>query len=325
MAEGGYLTTPDGGCLSTPEKPASAEPNIPSSSEDPLLDVTDSIAELIINPQALEDPNAEPPLTLAVEMMRGDDIYQMKRGPRGFCLIINNIHFEGRPDLYRRGSADEALAWESLFVSLGFSVSIHHDLSAEKMEDVYETYSQSAELKNHDSFVSVVLTHGHKEVLFGSDMSFVRIERVLEFFNNQNCRHLIHKPKLFFLQACRGDKRDFGVVPPESEADVTSLYPMQVSNNLPPVIPTWSDIAVCYGTVDGYVALRNTDTGSWFGDALRRVILTHSHNTEFHMLLVKANQKMMTRSSRDGYKQSLEVNFRGWCKAFFFNPGIFEL
>ena len=89
-------------------------------------------------------------------------------------------------------------------------------------------------------------------------------------------------------------------------------------------LPSWSDTVICFSTIDGYVSLRNINTGSWFGDALVRSLCEHACDTELHTLLTKVNEKLMLREGTSLLKQSLEIVYRGWSRAFYFNPGHYE-
>ena len=55
------------------------------------------------------------------------------------------------------------------------------------------------------------------------------------------------------------------------------------------ILPTWGDTVICYSTVDGFTSSRNIKSGSWFGDALIKVITQHSCDLELHQLFRKAS------------------------------------
>ena len=62
----------------------------------------------------------------------------------------------------------------------------------------------------YDCFILAILTHGednsfHGEV-YGVDDNPVQIQDIFSLFSNKNCKTLRGKPKIFFLQACRGSK-----------------------------------------------------------------------------------------------------------------------
>uniref|UniRef100_A0A914P0Y1 Caspase family p20 domain-containing protein n=1 Tax=Panagrolaimus davidi TaxID=227884 RepID=A0A914P0Y1_9BILA len=75
--------------------------------------------------------------------------------------------------------------------------------------------------KFYDSSIVFVLTHGEKDALCGSDDQQVNIHDFLSCFNSKNAPMLKGKPKLFFLQACRGTSCDPGV---DSTDNLSTLF-----------------------------------------------------------------------------------------------------
>ena len=62
---------------------------------------------------------------------------------------------------------------------------------------------------NHSTFdclVIAILSHGVEGGILGTDEGLVRIEDIINQFSGLNCPTMAGKPKLFFLQACRGGK-----------------------------------------------------------------------------------------------------------------------
>lgn len=64
-----------------------------------------------------------------------------------------------------------------------------------------------ARMKEHEkchSAVVVILTHGNRDILYGTDNQTVPVENIVACLGNANCPNLIGKPKIFIIQACRG-------------------------------------------------------------------------------------------------------------------------
>ena len=253
----------------------------------------------------------------------GEDIYKMSAPVRGICLIVNNIKFQ-KEEWNRSGAEKDGEGLREVFQQLGFSVHYLEDLTANQMISVFEDYAQREDHKEADCFVSVILTHGWKEnALFGVDNLLISLyDNVVALFNNENCPGLMQKPKLFFVQACRGELQDKGVSL-MNVADAAGFVAPGVQR-LEPRLPSWSDTLICFSTIDGYVSLRNVNTGSWFADALIRTLCEHACDTELHALLTKVNVRLMQREGSSELKQSLEKQYRGWSRAFYFNPGHYS-
>ena len=54
-----------------------------------------------------------------------------------------------------------------------------------------------------------IMTHGEEnDILIGSDGEHVPLNEIASCFNAQNCSALLNKPKIFLVEACRGEKDD---------------------------------------------------------------------------------------------------------------------
>ncbi|KAG8521514.1 Caspase-14, partial [Galemys pyrenaicus] len=100
-----------------------------------------------------------------------------------------------------------------------------------------------------------LMSHGEKGFIKMRDGENVSLEDIFEMFNNKNCPALQEKPKIFIIQACRGEKRDNGV-----ETDDEPMDSDDVSEKKR--LPTFSDYFIIYPTQPDHVALRHPSNGS---------------------------------------------------------------
>jgi len=63
-----------------------------------------------------------------------------------------------------------------------------------------------SEHKTANMFVMFVLSHGEDGHFYASNGEKVLIQKIMDYFDGQNCPALREKPKLFFVQACQGGK-----------------------------------------------------------------------------------------------------------------------
>lgn len=117
------------------------------------------------------------------------------------------------------------------------------------------------------------MTHGQTDGrIYAADGVFL-VQNLWEYFIGNKCESLIGKPKLFFIQACRGSMTDPGIImKPKAKARLTSL-PDQVDAKAVKdedhfVIPTLADLLVMYSTAEGFYSFRNPADGSWFIQAI---------------------------------------------------------
>lgn len=139
--------------------------------------------------------------------------YSMEKRPRGICLIFNNKKFADNrlPQLQERlGTEKDVENLRRLWEKLHFNVVIKTNLSA---NDMYATARDFSNLdhSNYDCFVCCILSHGINGGIYGSDGEVIEIHQITSQFRGLACRSLADKPKLFFVQACRGDDFDPGV------------------------------------------------------------------------------------------------------------------
>ena len=95
----------------------------------------------------------------------------------------------------------------------------YSDLNGQELKQLISEYSRK-DLSQFDCFFMAVSSHGDRGSVLGTDGVSVPIEsHILTPFNGANCPSLISKPKVFFLQACRGNEKDFCVKIPDNQTD----------------------------------------------------------------------------------------------------------
>ena len=67
-----------------------------------------------------------------------------------------------------------------------------------------QQFSQHPGHQAAESTVVCILSHGEEGYIFGADGKKFELDAIFELFDNTSCRHLLGKPKIFIIQACRG-------------------------------------------------------------------------------------------------------------------------
>lgn len=188
-------------------------------------------------------------------------VYEMDQTYRGQCVIINNHTFDKELKLKERsGTQKDAECLTRVFKWLGFNVNIYNDVSKKILQEVLEKFKSNAD---GDCFVFCVLTHGKFGSVYSSDGALIPIRDITSHFTGLECPNLANKPKLFFIQACQGEKIQR---PVSTEADAVNpeltLPPLQDS------LPNDADFLLGLATVPGYLSFRNTTEGSWYIQSL---------------------------------------------------------
>lgn len=114
-------------------------------------------------------------------------------------------------------------------------------------EDKSSVYNHA----DSDCFVIVAMTHGNSTHLHATDDKF-RQEKIWDPFIGKSCKALIGKPKLFFIQACRGNYHSPGV---EYTSPATDSIPKEKSW----IIPDSADHLIMYASPEKCVSYRVED------------------------------------------------------------------
>ncbi|KAM6167062.1 caspase-2 isoform 2-T2 [Erethizon dorsatum] len=236
--------------------------------------------------------------------------YRLQSRPRGLALVLSNVHFTGEKDLeLRSGGEVDYSTLVGLFKLLGYDVHVRHDQTAQEMQEKLQSFAQLAAHRATDSCVVVLLSHGVEGSVYGVDGKLVQLQEVFRLFDNANCPNLQNKPKMFFIQACRGDETDRGVDQldgknharspgcEESDAGKEELLKMR--------LPTQSDMICGYACLKGTAAMRNTKRGSWYVEALAQVFSERACDMHVADMLVKVNALI---KEREGYAPGTEFH-----------------
>uniref|UniRef100_A0A8C4ZAQ5 Uncharacterized protein n=1 Tax=Gadus morhua TaxID=8049 RepID=A0A8C4ZAQ5_GADMO len=182
--------------------------------------------------------------------------YPMSGQQRGFCLIVNNFDFScSKGPKNPEGTEIDEGKLSLVFSWLGFQVEVLRDATRDQMLSSMEKLA-GRDHSGMDCVACIVLSHGLKGGVYGVDGGEVQLEELTDRLNGIGCPSLRGKPKLFFIQACQGNKRDStGVLC--SDASVASES-----------LPSMADFLIAMSTPPSYVSFRNGKEGTWFIQSL---------------------------------------------------------
>eukprot|EP00079_Xenopus_tropicalis_P020932 XP_012812140.1 PREDICTED: caspase-3 isoform X2 [Xenopus tropicalis] len=163
------------------------------------------------------------------------------------------------------------------------------------------------------SFVCAILSHGEDGLVYGVDGP-IQIKNLTDLFRGDRCKTLVGKPKLFFIQACRGTDLDSGI-----ETDSGSEPGEEIQR-----IPVEADFLYAYSTVPGYYSWRNTMNGSWFIQSLCEMIKLYGPHLELIQILTCVNHMVALEFESCSTQQAFHAKKQIPCvvsmltKAFYF-------
>ncbi|XP_056902032.1 caspase-2 isoform X1 [Takifugu flavidus] len=248
--------------------------------------------------------------------------YKMASSPRGFALVISNVTFNpcAAPELDpRKGGEVDDEVLRKVFTELEYSVTVQRDLTAQGIKTCIQNFSGRPEHRSVDSCVVCLLSHGVEGAVYGIDGELLQLDWVFEAFDNAHCPLLQNKPKMFFIQACRGDEMDCGVeqidgpsrtsspsceqrdAGREGEKDAEGRQRGDICR--PRIkLPQRSDMICGFASLKGQrvwtAAMRNTKRGSWFIQELNTALRLHARDRHLADILVQVNRRI---KDREGY------------------------
>lgn len=140
----------------------------------------------------------------------------------------------------------------------------------------------------------------------------------MSHFSARQCPQLAAKPKLFFIQACQGNKIQHSVYV-DTDAQTPDLSSMQERYSLFESIPEDADFLLSMATVDGYVSFRHIEEGSWYIQALcSKLQLLVPRGEDILSILTEVNKDVASRVSPSGTKKQMPQPAYTLTKKFIF-------
>jgi len=218
---------------------------------------------------------------LLMPTSKDSDFYNMNHKYRGKAIIFNHYKFSPEINLpTRSGTNVDRDNLRVVLRQLEFDVEIHNDLRAQDIDRVL----MKASLEDHtesDCIFIAVLSHGDNGVIYAYDRLYSS-ELIWTLFTADKCPTLAGKPKIIMFQACQGQSFDSGrkVVHRVQTDSISVSYK----------IPCYADFLLGYSTIPGHYSWRNKVTGSWFIQALCRVLEKEASSKDFLALLTRVNR-----------------------------------
>ncbi|XP_066256108.1 caspase-1-like [Euwallacea similis] len=210
-----------------------------------------------------------------------DILYDMNHKNRGIALIFNHRRFDSIFYKERKGTERDRAAMEALLRKLSFHVEIYEDYTLKEIRNSLRVVSKMNHSDN-DCLVVAVLSHGRTSGRIAARDDEYNIDELMKAFDGHHCPSLAGKPKLFFIQACRGDDVDSGVRVQSDASNKSTVYK----------IPTMADILIMYATVEGYAAWRDQNKGSWFIQTLVKKLEEHHDQRDLVSILTMVNREV---------------------------------
>ena len=241
--------------------------------------------------------------------MNPEEFYILNKNPHGVCLIINNYQFyhdtdpsKAHPD--RGGAEIDQYNLTQTFRYLRYKVEVRENLTADQMTDYLLRMSQR-DHSGYDSFICCILSHGEHNIIHGANSEPVNVDDLTGVM--KLCTSLRNKPKLFFIQCCRGEAEEVGF---EKDNPGDSTFRS--------TIPRDTDFFLGYATPLGKAAYRSRKHGSWYISELCKVFTQYGYHNSLSSMMRRVNLQVSNAFTKDGYKQCCEFVDRLRMEVHFF-------
>ncbi|KAJ6668630.1 hypothetical protein lerEdw1_012112 [Lerista edwardsae] len=251
------------------------------------------INHILTQPQTLTDAKSifasegkSIPVSKSVDsVIHADESYRMDLAEMGICVLVNNKNFHPATGMaFRSGTDADAARIVDTFRSLGYAVKPYNDLTCKQIIEILQNVAKDDHSKRN-GFACVLLSHGEDGLIYGTDGP-LELKMLTSLFRGDRCRSLAGKPKLFFIQACRGTELDSGI---ETDSGPDESMCQK--------IPVEADFLYAYSTAPGYYSWRNSSDGSWFIQSLCVMLKQYAKKLELMQILTRVNRKVGEFSS----------------------------
>ncbi|XP_067401954.1 caspase-7-like [Emydura macquarii macquarii] len=197
-------------------------------------------------------------------------------------IIVNCEFHSGAESLApRKGAKREADKLFKALSRLKYAVKLYYDQTAKEIEEIYRQESRE---EHGDCFVSILSSHGEEGAIFSSEGELVKLTSIFQMLSPRMCPGLAGKPKIFFIQACRGKARDPGV-----GLQTDSAGPP--ADNVSPFLSIPDSTTVMFACSPGYGAFLNP-LGSMFLQTLLEFLEGDERHLELTRLMTRINWKV---------------------------------
>ena len=253
------------------------------------------------------------------------DKYDMNNEKRGNALIINIKKYVNNTHTEREWSIKDVEILTNSLTNLDFDIKICQDLTKSQIENLMQEQA-IIDHQNSDCFLCVIMSHGNQERIMTSDNEEISFEQIMAPI--KSCDSLVNKPKLFFIQACRGEndaefassKHNHHQMSRSSSAESTnrgggtqnmsdhgiSTIPNHSHQNKSGAqttkIENESDLLVYYSTLPNHLSFsKDVSEGTIFIKSLCDVLDTYAYknlpynNLPLSQMITKINESVMSQ------------------------------
>ena len=179
------------------------------------------------------------------------------------------------------GPIEDIEMMKEAFVYLKFFTIVKRDITQDELVSLLYLMANYPYPQSCKRFVLTFSGHGGRGFVYSEDEKHVNISDIVAAFAPPNChKHLAGIPRVFFFDACRGDKVDGGITTRGGDEKWQSK------------IPSTGDVLVAYATTEGYKALEGVDGGFWTSILAKKLV---SSPDSIYDVLTEVNRELIEK------------------------------
>ena len=249
-----------------------------------------------------------------------DTVYSLNFATPGRVYIFNNRIFDKEAD-YRGGSEKDVDRLCDLFEELNFEVECFIDKTADQLRARVRKLTQ-IDYGNVGCILMFIMSHGTDGKILGTDGEVVHLRDFVDPF--KKVKSLKDKPKMFFINACRGDK----MTPVHDHVKEVDMDTEEANEDLfiANKTPLDADFLFVYSTVANYYSIRDSEDGSWFIQIMCDIIQTLKTQRDLHGILTNVIREVKKKQGKNkkGHLIKMHPTYTSQlCKDFYFVNIIF--
>lgn len=248
--------------------------------------------------------------------------YNMSHEKRGLAIVISYSEFDDPNSLApRKCASHDADLCKASLERLGYEVKPH--LENPKKDELLNILKAASRYDHSDcdSLIVVFMSHGKHDEKTNKEYVFARDREVLtsqlwENFTAENCPTLAGKPKMFFIQACRGDKTDGGVLVKKRKAAIVTDHVTITPKTEEYSIPVYADMLVMWATYPGMSAFKSPRFGeetSVFIHFLTKVLDEEGSREDLASMLLRVTREVgieyESRSTKEDLHKKKQIPY----------------
>uniref|UniRef100_A0A3Q0SGD4 Caspase a n=1 Tax=Amphilophus citrinellus TaxID=61819 RepID=A0A3Q0SGD4_AMPCI len=241
------------------------------------------------------------------------------------ALLITNIKFTDAT-LNRNGAEKDQENMEKLLSALGYEVVKYTNLTGKEINEALIEFSKHPKLKETDSVVVVIMSHGKLGAVLGVDYKETLsntekqdefpIDNIYKQLGPEKCRALLDKPKIIIIQACRGEKAGAVLVSDSTKQDLVCD-----DDDTLRCVHKEKDFICLLSCTPDTVSYRQRDHGSILIQYIVQVFNTFAHEDDIEELF----RKVMHRFEDFKTQNKRQMPTKDRCtliRRFYFFPGL---